>query len=214
MITDMIYFDFDGTIVDVWERYYKVFLASVLQRSVSFGEYVSAKRDLEADAQVACQLNIQLPDDYFEHKKELLETMDFLKTDRLLCPHSELIDFFRSYPAFILTSRRNKENFYKELEWLGIGELIGRSIVLNPDSGISKKEYLREKQTAGKQYMVGDSNAEAQLAQLENFNVFLVRTGLQKPDKFETSTRITVIENILDFIYQYRRMRKNEGNFN
>ena len=56
----MIYFDFDGTIVDVWQRYYQVFLAAGGVSGLGSKEYIAAKRRLGKDDLVAAALGVLL----------------------------------------------------------------------------------------------------------------------------------------------------------
>ena len=61
----MIYFDFDGTIVDVWQRYYQVFLAAGGVSGLGSKEYIAAKRRLGKDDLVAAALGVLLPSTYY-----------------------------------------------------------------------------------------------------------------------------------------------------
>ena len=85
----MIFFDFDGTIADLWPRYYQVFLAASGISGVSQWDYVEAKRSLVSDGEVARHFEKTLPEGYFQKKRMLLEAETYLRLDTLLVSRSE-----------------------------------------------------------------------------------------------------------------------------
>ena len=56
----MIYVDFDGTIVDVWKRYYQIFVTLTNSACLGFHEYVRAKRKMKNDGQIEKHFSLQL----------------------------------------------------------------------------------------------------------------------------------------------------------
>ena len=107
-------FDFDGTIVDCWHRYYNVFvLANNLETSIiDFLDYKKIKLELEKDELVAKYFDIELSKNYFENKHVLIESIDYLKLDSLIVNKEKLIRFFEINDSIILTIRNNINNFY------------------------------------------------------------------------------------------------------
>lgn len=199
----MIYFDFDGTVVDLWPRYYRVFLAASGLTGISQRGYVKAKRALVSDSAVARHFGGTLPEGYFEKKRGLLESEDYLQLDTLLVPPAELDAFFSRFECRFLTSRRRNGAFLVELEGLGLGRLSGWTIVLDPDRGISKKEYLAQSAPRSPHIVVGDSEAEWEAAALENVRAVLVRTGLRRPEDFLLTERHKVVQSASAFITTY-----------
>jgi len=205
----MIFFDFDGTVVDLWPRYYQVFLAASGLSGVSLPDYREAKRALVSDRAVARRFGTELPEAYFRRKRALLESEDLLCLDRLLAAPEELEAFFSQASCRILTSRRRAGAFFKELEFLGLGGLAGRSIVLDPGRGVSKKAFLAREFPRGSHLIVGDSEAEREAAGLENVRAVLVQTGLRRPEDFPPARRCTILPSIREFLAIYRK-RGNE----
>lgn len=201
----MIFFDFDGTVVDLWPRYHQVFLVASGLSGISRQDYMEAKRTLVSDCKVARHFGGTLPEGYSERKRMLLETEDYLRLDTLLVSPAKLTAAFSSRDCRFLTSRRRSEAFFAELDGLGIGHLSDQAIVLNPDQGFSKKEYLAQYAPQVRHIVVGDSKAEWETAALDNIRVVLVRTGLRRPEDFSLTKRHTVVPSASAFISSYIR---------
>lgn len=199
----MIFFDFDGTVVDLWPRYHQVFLAASGFSDISLQDYMKAKRVLVSDREVARHFGKALPKGYFAKKRILLEEEDYLRLDTLLISPTELNAFFSRQECRFLTVRRHAKAFLTELDDLGIESLSDRAIVLNPDRGISKKEYLMRNVPRTPHIVVGDSAVEWETAALDNIHVVLVRTGLRRPEDFPLTERHTVMLSASEFIASY-----------
>ena len=200
----MIYFDFDGTIVDVWQRYYQVFLAAGGVSGLGSKEYIAAKRRLGKDDLVAAALGVLLPSTYYDDKRRLLEEASFLSLDTLLLSGSVLTDFFSEFPCRILTSRRDPDAFYAQLYSLGLAALAEKSIVLRPQEKITKKEFLAA-QGPCKNIMIGDAQMEYDTAACSDTQVYLVRTGLRVPEDFAPRKNVHMTDSAAQFISQYKQ---------
>lgn len=199
----MIFFDFDGTIVDLWPRYYQVFLAASGISGVSQREYVGAKRSLVSDGEVARYFGKTLPEGYFQKKRTLLEAETYLRLDTPLVSAEELNAFFLKFECRLLTSRRRADAFLAELDNLGLGCLSDRAVILDPDRGVSKKAFLAQDFSRSSHIVVGDSKAEWETAALENVRAVLVRTGLRRPEDFPLTRRHMTAPSVSAFITAY-----------
>ena len=178
----MLYFDFDGTLADVWQRYYHVFRDASRIPGIAFEEYVRIKKEFPRDADVAGHFGGALPEDYWEKKRSMLEDPAYLAYDRLFVPVEQICAFFREHNCRILTNRRRADAFYGQIKALGLEPLLDRCIVLNPDDKKSKKQYLQEIHPDEQFVLVGDAEAEVQVAAIELAEVSIVRTGLRIPE--------------------------------
>lgn len=199
----MIFFDFDGTVADIWLRYHRVFLTASAFSSISLSDYRDAKQTLVSDQAVAQRFGAELPEAYSQRKRALLEELEFLRLDTLLVSPKELTSFFSKNDSRFLTKRRRAEAFFEELETLGLGELVKQSVVLDPDRKISKKLFLERNFPHGSHIIVGDSKEEWEAAKLKNVYTVLVRTGLRKPEDFPLMERCTVMPSIREFMKIY-----------
>lgn len=200
----MVYFDFDGTLADVWLRFYRIFADASGISGIAFEDYVRAKRQYPRDGDVAARFGAALPEDYWSKKRLLLEDPAYLKLDRLLVPAEDICDFFRQFDCRILTNRRNPQAFRAQLAALGLGSLIERSIVLNPDEKVTKAQYLQQAHPEGQVVLVGDAEAEAQAAQNGFVKVFLVRTGLRAPEEMPFANQCELIDHVSDFMKAFK----------
>ena len=136
----MIIFDWDGTLIDLWPRYYAVFRDITGQSNISFQEYKCVKQKLLKDSLVAEHFMIKLPENYFELKKIMLEEKEYLLLDKLFFNQEELKILLNwkdvgkqnggydeensrnghREDCIILSKRRNIPNFYWQINNLGL----------------------------------------------------------------------------------------------
>lgn len=198
----MIYFDFDGTIVDVWQRYYHAFLLASGIQDLSFSAYCTLKKQFPRDGDLALSIGKNLVDGYWIKKKELLEAPELLRLDTLLLSAEDLLCFFKRYPCRILTYRRNAHQFHAQLTDLGLGALTEQSIVLNPDLPLTKCQLIHEASDRPC-WLIGDAQSEADVSIRSDCKVALVRTGLRVPETLDKAGNCLIIEDISSFINQY-----------
>lgn len=202
----MIYIDFDGTIVDVWERYHRVFMEASGIFDIPLAEYIQVKKKEQSDVRVAEYFSSKLPSRYWKKKRELLESPEYLRMDTLLLSAEELLSFFSSHSCRILTARRNPRNLYKQLDWLGLSELKSKSIILDPDGAIQKQDYILQYSGGKDNWMIGDSRAEAAAAEIPGTQVALVKTGLQLAESLNTSGSCEIVDSLSEFIKQHKEL--------
>lgn len=200
----IIVLDFDGTIVDIWDRYYKVFEeASKTNILVSKQRYREIKREYLRDDYVAEKIGIILPGSYYDKKRELLERIDFLSLDKLVIEKQKLISFVLSNECIVLTKRNNPENFFSELEYLGLTEIKSKCYVIDPTSKNSKLDFCKKKYPSSKFIAIGDSNDEYEFSR-EAFNsAYIVNTGLRENASFEKKENVHLISSINGFVDNY-----------
>jgi len=198
----MIFFDFDGTIVDVWERYFRVFCSAARCTEIRIDRYITEKQIWQKDDIVAERLHISLPDDYYPTKRRLLEDRAYLKMDRLLVPPRQLCSFFAEHDCRVLTMRRSRHLFLEQLQWLGLSDLAEKSIVLDPDEKMSKVSYLSGF-ASEPLCLIGDSESEFSATELEKVHVWLVATGLRLPESFPHKDNCTKISDVKEFINRF-----------
>lgn len=175
-------FDFDGTVVDVWDRYHAAFCLASQAKWIALDEYREAKLRLEEDSLIANAFGIDLPRDYWARKAALLEDEALLAMDVLTLDASRLIEWFDSGQCLILTKRRNEKAFFWELDNLGIGQLASSSYVLNPDLRVSKRTWIEtEIDRCGYclKYVIGDTAEDMEIGELQGVKALFVRTGLK-----------------------------------
>lgn len=204
----MIFIDFDGTIVDFWKRYHDVFFYN-LDNNITVKEYMIAKKLYKFDDVIAKFFNIKLANNYYEQKKILLEDINFLKSDSLLINVNQLLDFFKYNKVKILAYRRNEENFYKQLVFLGLSELRKNCIVLNPDIGLSKKVFIQTNYNNQYNTIIGDSVSELEVSDVCNTKVIIVNTGMLDIKDIQIKKNIDLYQDIKKFLCNYEEEIEN-----
>jgi len=173
----VIIFDLDGTLVDLWPRYWSVF-KDILNLDISLSAYKSLKQSLKDDRLLANYLGCVLPKDYFEKKRIFLESNKYLIKDRLFF-EAEVINKFLENDSFILTKRRNYKTTISQINELGIK---GKVICIDSCSKIS---WLKDNVDGSKEFIiVGDSYEELDVAKLENASAYMVGYGLLKYEDY------------------------------
>lgn len=170
-------FDFDGTIVDLWPRYHKVFVDASGIKGIGFDEYKQVKRNLEKDELVAGYFGGRLPSDYFEVKKQLLEEEKYLEFDKLLFEKAALDEMLES--SILLSKRRNQRAFYNQISAL---DIKCKAFAV---SDMSKKSWVADNIVAESVLMIGDSKADLEVGSLDNVSSWMVGYGIAKREAFD-----------------------------
>jgi phosphoglycolate phosphatase len=177
-----IFIDFDGTIVDIWARYFAVFKDYFCLPSSFFPEYKRLKYIFPNDRELAYHLfhlsEIEI-NSYLRFKHTWLEDRRYLHLDTLLVNHDFLENFFEKTNAKILTTRNNEGAFMEQLDFLQISFLKHRAIVLKPQGIKTKYDWLLQSEKNGSVIMIGDSEIDLKAGTLPNSTAFFVKTGLR-----------------------------------
>lgn len=178
-------FDFDGTIVDVWNRYYAIF-EGFYSSMLSKNEYIQFRRTM-TDRELIKFLKLKNEKEFFEYKKERIEKLEFLSMDTLLVDKEKLHDFFVKNNCIVLTSRRNERNYQLEIEKLGLSFLKESSIVIEPSDKSVKKTYvLTNRENFDRTfYIVGDSETDLEIGKITGCKTYFVESGLGKADLYK-----------------------------
>ena len=185
-----IFVDLEGTLVDVWERYYHIF-TDFFNSSISFTEYKAAKLKYQNDLKMLKEyLYEDKIESYLKFKKEKLESPEYLKYDTLLNTSFDLRN------TMILTCRRSKENLYEQIHNLNMQVSMDNIIVLQPNDVFTKKRYLSEKCGDEGFILIGDSELEYVCAELPNTEIYLVTTGLRDVRSFPITKNVRIVQDI------------------
>jgi phosphoglycolate phosphatase-like HAD superfamily hydrolase len=208
----MIIFDLDGTLLNVWKRYYYVFNTWWKLENLDIEQFVKLKRKLVDDERIIKNFIPNVEEkaiiSYKSYKAETLERPDLLQLDQEFFDLKLLKDVgnFR-----ILTVRRNTENLFNDLRKRGFDFLIDYTVVLRPSDKLVKYRWIVDNfSTISSKneplLIVGDSETDLLTAKMSQVNVFLVNTGLRDPYalfseyKDEILSNVKIIESAKDLI--------------
>ncbi len=195
-------FDFDGTIVDVWTRYCKVFCDFWGLKKIGLEEYRRLKYMYPKDDELvaALHLNSLKLVDYKYYKKKMLEQIYYLKFDSLLVSIDELQTYFRENDSLVITVRRNKQAYFSQIQWLGLDFIAPKTIILNPGSKDVKVNWVKQHLRGIDISVIGDSETDLAFTELNNCKVYFVETGLRSYEKMnEKWSGFETIDSIQSF---------------
>lgn len=204
-----VYFDLDGTIIDVLRRYYTVLILYAKQNGIdanqiNFENYKELKRQQYKDHVIVrkltgCEFNIKK---YVNFKRKTLETASMLQMDSIIGDPKSNIMILRElgFDIELLSLRRKKTNAFLQLKSLGLYHCFDKITFLHPRSNNAKKIYL-EKKIKDTDIIIGDGPLEMECGKIFGVKTFFVNSGLydyrlMKPgqyivcDDYEEAVRI------------------------
>ena len=197
--------DFDGTIVDVWERYYKIFI-DFFNLKLSLEEYIKLKRKYSNDQELIENLKLNNFDinEYFGFKKKNLEKPEYLKKDKLIVRKEKLNEIKNREDICIMTIRRNKEELFEQLKFLNLYELKEKFFVLKPKNVETKKNFILENKEIFADFIfsVGDAETDLEIGTLDFAKNFFVETGLKEIKNIEKKYSYISLKSINDFYFE------------
>ncbi len=208
----MIIFDLDGTLLNVWKRYYTVFNAWWKLENLDIEQFIKLKRELVNDERIVKKFIPNVDEKaitlYKNYKSESLERPDLLQLDQ------EIFDLklLKNVGNFrILTVRRTPDNLFNYLRKRGFDFLIDYTVVLRPSDKLVKYRWIVDNFSTislknEPLLIVGDSETDLLIGKLSQVEVFLVNTGLREPyallDEYKDQilAKVKIIESAKDLI--------------
>lgn len=195
--------DFDGTLVDVWNRYYAVFNDFWDIKDFGLTEYKYYKQKYQFDDLIIRKIvGLVSNKDYLEYKcfkKEKLEELKYLMLDELIVSREWIKDFLLNQNSIILTIRNNRENLIKQLNYLNISFIADKVVTLKNKGIYTKNHWVKENIDIDEpKVIIGDSEIDFKIGLLDNTIVCLVETGLRNPINVinESSIKGKIISDI------------------
>ena len=190
------FIDFDGTITDVWARYFAIYKDFFCLSDNFFNEYKRLKYLYQNDRELIKQ-GLMLDEaaivSFADYKRKWLEDGKYLALDTLLIDRSLLRKLFQTTDSKVLTVRNSESHFMMQLDSLGISYLKEFSVVLPPAGINTKLDWLRE--TAGNDtfFMIGDSEIDMQVGKIPGCTTLFVQTGLRDCNQIPAERRPDMI---------------------
>jgi phosphoglycolate phosphatase-like HAD superfamily hydrolase len=208
---NIIIFDFDGTLVDVWERYYKIFI-EFWKVDLEIQFFKTLKWRYNDERLILKDVNVTFTEHDFENykifKSQNLEDKTFLSLDKLIINTENLKAIRDNY--LILTMRKHKDNFYWQIQTLALSRFFeGKCVVLEPKGMDTKKNWLYEniKNLDGEIKIVGDSESDLKMVEVSKstdvkVETYLVKSGLRDPEKIikEIGLNAKIIKDVNEFL--------------
>ncbi|MCI6033419.1 HAD hydrolase-like protein [Fusobacterium varium] len=192
--------DFDGTIVDVWERYYRIFI-EYFKVDILKEDYKKLKKIFPYDIDLIEYLKLENSNEYYKFKKKYLEDIEYLKKDTLLIEKEKILKIFKLSNVILLTIRNNKRNFENQLKFLGLNEIKKKIIVLQPLDKKVKKEFILKNRDLFSEsiFSIGDSETDLEIGTLSFAKSYFVNTGLRNQNEVKNNYDFINLDSINQF---------------
>ncbi|WP_270852576.1 HAD hydrolase-like protein [Fusobacterium varium] len=192
--------DFDGTIVDVWERYYRIFI-EYFKVDILKEDYKKLKKIFPYDIDLIEHLKLENSNEYYKFKKKYLEDIEYLKKDTLLIEKEKIVKIFKLSNVILLTIRNNKRNFENQLKFLGLNEIKKKIIVLQPLDKKVKKEFILKNRDLFSEsiFSIGDSETDLEIGTLSFAKSYFVNTGLRNQNEVKNNYDFINLDSINQF---------------
>lgn len=195
-------FDFDGTIIDVSRRDYAVYsnlITDLGGQALPYRIYWPMRRAKTNIYSILAQSGItdkELADSFLAQRSVMIEDERYLNLDSLIPGVVENISFCKTNKHFYLvTTRFNKANLYKQLKVLHISDLFEEIIVSDKDKCgyYSRIDNLR--------LIVGDTENDINAANLIGVPSVAVLSGIRNAGVLEKYNPNRIIDSVayLDF---------------
>lgn len=183
-----IFFDFDGTLIDVSTRHYRVYseLAAMFGgKPLTKQVYWELKRAKAAwpDILIKSKLTPDVMDDFLAEFIKRIEDPAYLQLDKLLPDSKRVLQGLRkSYELFLVSLRRNENNLCEEVRSLGLGGYFTKILSAHSetDGSDKKTELIKNELVPGQRaFIVGDTEADIKAGKLLGQTTVAVLSGIR-----------------------------------
>lgn len=203
--------DFDGTIVEVYDRYLKILNDFLRTQNIGLIEdrrrYIELKKIKRKDHLIVQEIlgsvfDIEL---YVEFKRKRLEDPTYLALDRLIGDPSRSYSKMKEigFEVIVVSKRNRVKELSREIDSFGV-KFCDEVICVSPIQGKNAKyERLRGIARSG-DLIIGDSAEDVQAGRLLGIDCYFVRSGLEEFSD-ELGVRSMVFEDydsVADHLYR------------
>lgn len=202
LLTNVVYIDLDGTILDVSERIYRVYcdiLKKYKKKNLNKEIFLRMKRDKKSMKDILKKTGAgDIVSQYDREWLKNIERPQYLRLDRL--PQSKrtvLANLKRKNSLILVTSRRNKKTLYNQLRREKIYDMFEKIMVV-PNELSAKTKFL-EKQIKGKKnncFLVGDTESYILVGKKLGIKTIAVSDGVRSKNFLKRFSPEFLINNI------------------
>ena len=205
-----IFIDFDGTLVDIAPRHYRVYKKCVEKMGgtpLDQKKYWELKRDNISwnELLLISGLEVNNRDDYLKLFIDRIESLEELYRDELFVDSLSALKKLSSNDnkLYLLSLRRNSDALDKQIEKLGIGRFFEK--ILSGHSGTKEGTLLKKadiiKQTIDNpedSIIVGDTEADVAAAQQLNATSIALLSGIRSKEFLKSMEPDYLVDGIGD----------------
>jgi phosphoglycolate phosphatase-like HAD superfamily hydrolase len=211
----IIYMDLDGTILDVWPRYYSLmklfFEQKLLLPFPTLQEYQHLKLNLIQDAKLIQHFSqgciaskSEVVREYMLYKQRMLENEQMLWMDTVFGQlHLFVAQLKPEYKLHLLSVRRNRSLGMRQLHHLNIRGLFDRIDFVSPLRESNPKWDLIKDKASKHDVIIGDSETDIICGSMLEMRTYHVSTGLRSYEyatRYGPAIRLSNYSEILDHL--------------
>lgn len=184
-----LFIDFDGTIVDITDRHYATYIASMA--SVSDAKPIGKdlywrlkRRDAQWNEILSINNTSHLENEFIRKFIDTIETMDMLRMDKLFKGARKFINRVKpTNNVYLVSLRRNHSNLLRQLEYLGMDDTFDKVLSGHSDtkagSLLKKADVIRGVGLHVQGVMIGDTEADIVASKELGFRTIAVTSGIR-----------------------------------
>jgi phosphoglycolate phosphatase-like HAD superfamily hydrolase len=206
-----LFFDLDGPILDVSDKYYRVY--SDILREMKFvpldkKEYWEAKKNKIPDSEILEKSSAShLILEYIDERKKRIETPDYIKLDKLQ-KNAELVlnNLSQKNDLILVTLRNSKTALEAELEHLNLNKYI--KAVLSSSGETSNKWEVKKKLVTDyfqnnlpqNCWFIGDTETDILTGKSLDCKTVAVANGIRSKERLMKAEPDFIIDDIVDIL--------------
>jgi HAD superfamily hydrolase (TIGR01549 family) len=212
------FFDFDGTLIDIRKRYYKIF--HILSIKFKFKSDVRKifelkRREINDKVIFAKFVKKNLVDSCVNYKNELLKSERFVYLDKIV-PHAiDNLKFCKqnNIKVFLVTKRKNMKILKNQLKTYKILNYFDR-LLIKGNTSVQKAEIISHllkkfKIESGECLLVGDTEEDILTAKANGIISVVIPNGLRNRQFLKLYNPTYLINDILELKKIIQRLNKN-----
>lgn len=188
-----IFFDLDGTLVDVSARHHKVYcdvVAKFSGNALNKDEYWNLKRNKASweDILPLSKIGADLKDEFLEEFIKLIENKDYLKLDKLIPGALKTARYlYSANTCYLVSLRRNPENLEAEINWLGLRPYFHKVLSGHSETDGSdvKTLLIRNALAENTGTIIGDTEADVLTGKDLGLTTIAVTSGIRSQEFLE-----------------------------
>jgi len=203
-----VYIDLDGTILDISEKYYRIYYENITlfgRKPLPKDEYWKLKRNGEKEEQIVMKSGISIDrticyNDLFSEK---IEKMEYLNYDKVFSGAAQTLKTLREKgnKVILVTLRKLPINLHKELKFLSLDPLFNEILI---GSHREKKLWIHKAKliknsacfSQRKSLIVGDTEVDILAGKTLGIKTVVVLNGMRNRALLLAKKPDYVIENI------------------
>ncbi len=191
-----LFFDFDGTLVDVMKRDYVAYCVASKSNNVDYREYVQRRR--RRDPITHLLPSDVILHDFLKKREEIIESIDLLSLDEIFPDSIQFLDKASENKCHIVSARRSEKNLIEQCVRLGIEKYFSSiSAVENP---AKKSEIIKDIAGHEPRVMFGDTEHDILAARLSSSTAVSVTTGIRDFETLKRENPDFLVERLGDLL--------------